>query len=130
MLTFARVVRDHNLTSAPAWTNPARCASRRTCSKRIAAGTARMLSPMEQYEAFCEAAGGRKVVRRILIANNGMAARKFILSVRAPRRAHARVIAVHGLLRRRRARVLSLHAPAPARTRMRGSRVHAGFFVS
>uniref|UniRef100_A0A7S4BXK4 Acetyl-CoA carboxylase n=1 Tax=Chrysotila carterae TaxID=13221 RepID=A0A7S4BXK4_CHRCT len=35
-----------------------------------------------EFEAFCAQAGATKPIRRILIANNGMAARKFILSVR------------------------------------------------
>eukprot|EP00965_Chrysotila_dentata_P130167 4303951-Pleurochrysis_carterae.AAC.1 len=34
-----------------------------------------------EFEAFCAQAGATKPIRRILIANNGMAARKFILSV-------------------------------------------------
>ena len=40
------------------------------------------MTPTEQYDEFVEQCGGRKPIRRILIANNGMAARKFILSVR------------------------------------------------
>ena len=39
-------------------------------------------SPLEQYEQFVTSAGGIRPIRRILVANNGMAATKFILSIR------------------------------------------------
>ena len=37
---------------------------------------------MEQYEKFVYDAGGTKVIKRIVVANNGMAATKFIMSIR------------------------------------------------
>ena len=40
------------------------------------------LTPMEQYEKFVRDAGGTKVIKRIVVANNGMAATKFIMSIR------------------------------------------------
>ena len=40
------------------------------------------LTPMEQYEKFVHDAGGTKVIKRIVVANNGMAATKFIMSIR------------------------------------------------
>ena len=39
-------------------------------------------SPLEQYEQFVTSAGGIRPIRRILVANNGMGATKFILSIR------------------------------------------------
>jgi len=41
-----------------------------------------MATPLQQYEAFVAETGGSKVIRRLLVANNGMAARKFIMSIR------------------------------------------------
>ena len=41
-----------------------------------------MASPEEQYKEFVHAHGGTKPIRRLVVANNGMAATKFILSVR------------------------------------------------
>ena len=40
------------------------------------------LTPMEQYEKFVRDVGGTKVIKRIVVANNGMAATKFIMSIR------------------------------------------------
>ena len=40
------------------------------------------LSAAEKYEAYVASCGGTRVIRRILVANNGMAAAKFILSIR------------------------------------------------
>ena len=40
------------------------------------------LTPMEQYENFVRDVGGTKVIKRIVVANNGMAATKFIMSIR------------------------------------------------
>ena len=40
------------------------------------------LTPMEQYEKFVYDAGGTKAIKRIVVANNGMAATKFIMSIR------------------------------------------------
>ena len=37
---------------------------------------------MDQYEKFVHDAGGTKVIKRIVVANNGMAATKFIMSIR------------------------------------------------
>ena len=37
---------------------------------------------MEQYEKFVRDVGGTKVIKRIVVANNGMAATKFIMSIR------------------------------------------------
>lgn len=39
-------------------------------------------TPSARYEALVREYGGTRVIRRVLIANNGMAATKFILSVR------------------------------------------------
>jgi len=41
-----------------------------------------MSTPEEQYEQFVRNAGGTKVIKRIVVANNGMAATKFIMSIR------------------------------------------------
>ena len=41
-----------------------------------------MGSPEQQYEAFVASSGGTRVIRSILVANNGMAAAKFCLSIR------------------------------------------------
>ena len=41
-----------------------------------------MATAQERYEAFVRSCGGSPPIRRILVANNGMAARKFIFSVR------------------------------------------------
>ena len=40
------------------------------------------LTPMEQYEKFVYDTGGTKAIKRIVVANNGMAATKFIMSIR------------------------------------------------
>lgn len=40
------------------------------------------MTPEEQYTQWVHKCGGTKVIRRILIANNGMAAAKFIISIR------------------------------------------------
>eukprot|EP00966_Prymnesium_polylepis_P070269 1633489-Prymnesium_polylepis.2 len=40
------------------------------------------MSAVEHYEAWVKQCGGNRAIRRILLANNGMAATKFILSVR------------------------------------------------
>ena len=40
------------------------------------------MSPEEEYEQFVRDAGGTKPIRRIVVANNGMAATKFIMSIR------------------------------------------------
>ena len=40
------------------------------------------LASCKQYEQFVTSAGGIRPIRRILVANNGMAATKFILSIR------------------------------------------------
>ena len=40
-----------------------------------------METPLKQYERFVAQTGGTRVIRRLLVANNGMAARKFIMSV-------------------------------------------------
>ena len=41
-----------------------------------------MASPDAQYAAWVHQCGGKKVIRRLLVANNGMAAAKFIMSIR------------------------------------------------
>ena len=41
-----------------------------------------MASPLQQYTEWVSAHGGTAPIRRILVANNGMAAAKFILSIR------------------------------------------------
>lgn len=38
--------------------------------------------PSRRYEALVAEYGGSRVIRRVLIANNGMAATKFIISIR------------------------------------------------
>ena len=40
------------------------------------------MTPEEEYEQFVRDAGGTKPIRRIVVANNGMAATKFIMSIR------------------------------------------------
>ena len=40
------------------------------------------MTPEELYEKFVYDAGGTKVIKRIVVANNGMAATKFIMSIR------------------------------------------------
>ena len=40
------------------------------------------MTPDEQYVAWVAKCGGARAIRRILVANNGMAAAKFILSIR------------------------------------------------
>ena len=40
------------------------------------------MTPEQHYESWVRQCGGDRVIKRILIANNGMAAAKFILSIR------------------------------------------------
>ena len=40
------------------------------------------MTPEEQYLSWVKSCGGSHAIRRILVANNGMAAAKFILSIR------------------------------------------------
>lgn len=53
-----------------------------TSERKIAAAHAMHGTPEEDYEGFVRSHAGNKVIRRIVVANNGMAATKFILSIR------------------------------------------------
>ena len=45
-------------------------------------GAVGVMSPESEYAAWVKQCGGTRAVQRILVANNGMAAAKFILSIR------------------------------------------------
>jgi acetyl-CoA carboxylase/biotin carboxylase 1 len=54
-----------------------------TVANGKAAGTKNVSSPSQVVDDYCYALGGTHPIRSILIANNGMAAVKFIRSIRA-----------------------------------------------